>query len=82
MFRKTLVAAATSVVMLAACSSDDPGVAVGNGDGNGSGNPDGSEQNLRRLRVVDNSDEFYSALREALIRQAGTSGGRCPGRYR
>lgn len=72
MFRKTLVAAATSVVMLAACSSDDPGVAVGSGtDG---GNPDGSEQNLRRLRVVDNSDEFYSALREALIRQAGTSG--------
>jgi len=59
------------------------GGTTGNGTGGGTGNVntgntgnegnEGNEgaENQQRLRVIDNSDEFYTALREGLIRQAG-----------
>lgn len=61
---QTCVAAAVSMLLLAACSSDSGTVVrPGNGD-------PGSTDISGRLKTLDNSEAFYDALREALIAQS------------
>lgn len=64
--QQTCVAAAISALILTACSPDS-GTVVGPGlDPGGPGTSDVSS----RLKPFDNSDEFYGALRDALIAQS------------
>ena len=71
MIKRTFVASAVSLVMLTGCSDDNTI------DTGGSTDPVLGE---RRLQQIDNSDAFFSALREGLIQQntgffgAGTAG--------
>lgn len=60
---KTLVVACATATLLGACADDDSIVNETNGSTN---SPDITE---RRLTQFDNSEDFYGALREALINQ-------------
>lgn len=70
----TFLAAAVTVTLLSACSSDGTINDSGSTNGNQPGNQPGSGQDLRKLRVIESSDAFYEELEGALIAQA--SGGR------
>ena len=79
MIQKTLVASAISLVMLTACSDNnssnlaDPAEGeVNNGD---SDNPD-LVADQRSLEKLDNSEAFFSALRDGLVQQNSNLGGR------
>ena len=59
--KQTLIATAVTAVLLSACS--DSGTVVG------STTDDQSPLAKSKLKVIDNSDEFYTAIREGLIHQ-------------
>jgi len=65
MIQRTLIASAVSLVLLTACSEDNSVDTVSTDPTDGT-DPINTEQ---RLRQFDNSDAFYTALREGLAQQ-------------
>lgn len=77
MIQKTLIASAVSLFMLTACSDDN---AVDTTDGSGNDqtnqpNPDINAIAKRSLKKFDNSEAFFTALRDGLVQQNTNFGG-------
>ncbi len=78
MIQKTLIASAISLVMLSACSDNNMN-AVQTGEGTSDGgniNPvdPNPQAQQRELQQLENSDAFFTALRDGLIKQNANTG--------